>query len=111
MFFKKIFEFFFGRKEKPEEKITAPFRYVLVDYSESARKSGVKDDSTKEIQHWEGGEIIKHYPYTKEMLDAIIDKRKIPFYDATQIEGELGIDSQTDADEISWSEVEHDTNI
>lgn len=107
-FFKTISEIIFGKVEKPKEKIEAPYEYLLVDYHESARRTGVKDDSTKEIQHWEGGEIIRYYPYTSEMLEALSEKRRLPYYDATEIEGELGTDLQIDADEISWSEIEQE---
>ena len=74
----------FGKKKK--EKISFPYNYLKIVWTESAIHQGIKDDFNKEIQIIKGDEIVEVRPYTKEELNAILEVHNIPFIDMTKLD-------------------------
>lgn len=76
--FKRIWNFITGKKE---EKQDYPYKYIRIELSQIAKAKGIIDDHNKIIKVIEAGQVVKEYPYTKGLLDALLEVDRVPIYE------------------------------
>lgn len=74
----------FGKKPK----LGYPSDFAIIDYTNVARKLGVKDDANKIIYRYHinrfGNYELKKYRYSEERVHLLMDIHKIPVFDKTK---------------------------
>ena len=74
---------------KSKKEIEFPYEFVIVNYTQPARESGVFEDYTKEIRKYAGTEYLS-YEYNESLIKSLKEKG-MPIYDMTQKKLELPI--------------------
>lgn len=82
----EILKRIFGKKEIP----SYPNEFAIIDFTEVAKKEGIKDNQNKIIYHYYidklGFRQVKKYKYSEAMIYSIKEIYKIPMIDKTKIE-------------------------
>ena len=101
---KKILKKIFGREEIPPY----PREYALVDFTNQAKREGIRNDQNKIIKHYfvdkYGFRKLNKYRYSKAMIYSLIEVKKIPIIDLTMIEETLPVFSKVFPSRISYKE-------
>ena len=82
---KKIF------KNEQDSFETTPEEYFTIDYTEKAKQEGVFCNMTKQITLYSYGEE-QVMDYSESMVEVLIQERKIPFWDYTEVQPTLPVD-------------------
>ena len=87
-------------KFKKKEEIFFPHEFGLIRLNGVAKLEGIDDDFNKDVAFYRDGEIIKTYPYTKELVERLRDEG-IPVENEQYEEEEFEFDTVSSFGSIS----------